>query len=56
MTKVIRPEDANMAMKTIRAIATGSPSSTTKGVSKKILEIVRRIERVEKDGRTNRCR
>ncbi len=56
MMKVISPEDANMAMKIASATATGSPSSTTSGASRKILETVRRTKRVEKDGRTKRCR
>ena len=56
MMKVIKPEDANMPMKITNATATGSPSSTTSGARRKMLETVRRMERIEKDGRTKRCR
>ena len=56
MMKVIRPEDANMATKTTRATTTGNPSSATSGARRKMLESVRRMERVEKDGRTKRWR
>jgi hypothetical protein len=56
MMKVIKPEDANMATKTTSATITGNPSSTTRGARRKMLESVRRMERVEKDGRTKRCR
>ena len=56
MMKVIRPEDANMATKTTSATITGNPSRTTRGARRKMLESVRRMERVEKDGRTKRWR
>ena len=56
MMKVIKPEDANMATKTTSATITGNPSRTTRGARRKMLESVRRMERVEKDGRTKRCR
>jgi len=56
MMKVIKPEDANMATKTTSATATGNTSSTTRGARRKMLQSVRRMERVEKEGRTKRWR
>jgi len=45
-----------MAMKTASAAAIGNPSSATSGARRRTLEIVTKMKRVEKDGRTNRCR
>ncbi len=53
---MIRPEEANIAMKTTGAIPNGNPSSATSGRRRRRLEMARRTERVENDGRTNRCR
>ena len=45
-----------MAMNITSAATAGNPSSTTSGAKRRTLETVRRRERVEREGRTNRCR
>jgi len=42
-------------MKIPTATTTGNPSSATNGERRRMLEIARRRESVEKEGRTNRC-
>ena len=56
MTRVIAAEVAGIVIKITNAAARGKPSSTTSGVRRRTMETARRTERVEKEGRTNRCR
>ena len=56
MTYVTAPEAAGVTMKIPTATTKGNPSSATSGYRRRMLEIARRTERVEKEGRTNRCR
>lgn len=56
MTDVTSPDVAKMARKTPAAASVGSRSIATRGTRMATFESARRIEIVEKEGRTKRCR
>jgi hypothetical protein len=54
--KVMTQAVAKMVTKIMGTARTGNRSSATRGARRIRFEIARRIERIENDGRTNRCR
>jgi hypothetical protein len=56
MRKVIAPEVTKTATKITSAATAGRPSRVIRGTRRRVLEVARRMESVESEGRTNRCR
>jgi hypothetical protein len=56
MRRVIAPEVTKTATKITSAATVGRPLRVIRGTRRRVLEVARRMESVENDGRTNRCR